>query len=411
MERGVFASFCLHGVCVLAVNLALGNTIAGNLESKLFEAVSRDNLEKVRSLLADGANVNVVNADGASPLMLAADGSEPNIVEILIDAGADPNARDVSGLTVLMRAINVDFIVDHKYLRTINALLDAGADVNAQDQRGLSALQHACIGHASTGTLEIDGRLTITGPPGGKAVLETVYVEVVHELLLHGADVNQRTTWGGTALMAAATAGYKNVIDVLLRAGADINAADNTGLTSLMIAADEGHEEIFMFLSASGANMNGIFERVGEQGDAETQATIGFAYYNGQGIEKDFEKAAEWFRMAAEQGHAVAQHNLGFMYLMGEGIAKNDEAAVKWFRMAAEQGYAVSQKNLGVLYSEGLGVPQDKAKAYAWLTTAKAQGHDVREEALQELLDEMTRGELRRAKELAREYRERYIAD
>ncbi|WP_198022325.1 tetratricopeptide repeat protein [Candidatus Odyssella acanthamoebae] len=49
---------------------------------------------------------------------------------------------------------------------------------------------------------------------------------------------------------------------------------------------------------------------------------------------------------AAEQGHAGAQSNLGGMYYKGEGVEKNAEKAVEWYQKAAEKGNALAQNFL-----------------------------------------------------------------
>ncbi|MGA3098963.1 MAG: hypothetical protein ABSF25_21105 [Bryobacteraceae bacterium] len=54
--------------------------------------------------------------------------------------------------------------------------------------------------------------------------------------------------------------------------------------------------------------------RLAEQGDAEAQDTLAYAYYRGQGVPQDYAEAAKWYRKAAEQGEAVAQHSLGTLY-------------------------------------------------------------------------------------------------
>ena len=68
------------------------------------------------------------------------------------------------------------------------------------------------------------------------------------------------------------------------------------------------------------------------------------------------QKAAECFKVAAEKGMKEAQSNLGYCYYKGIGVAKNYEEAVKWYSKAANQGYALTQYNLGDSYLNGHGV-------------------------------------------------------
>ena len=66
-----------------------------------------------------------------------------------------------------------------------------------------------------------------------------------------------------------------------------------------------------------------------EQGDAKAQASLGYAYLYGEGIKKDYEKAAEWYTKSAEQGYAMGQCGLGYMYEKGLGVEKNYEKAAE----------------------------------------------------------------------------------
>ena len=87
-----------------------------------------------------------------------------------------------------------------------------------------------------------------------------------------------------------------------------------------------------------------LLERA-EQGDAESQYSMGVHYHNRglleawtEGITPLAAEAAEWFRKAAKQGHAKAQFSLGQAYSGGYGVAKDEAMAVKWYRKAAAQG-------------------------------------------------------------------------
>ena len=87
--------------------------------------------------------------------------------------------------------------------------------------------------------------------------------------------------------------------------------------------------------------------------NAAEQADLGLAYYDGNGVPKDLEKAAYWFTKAAEQGNAPAQCNLGFCYSKGEGVPQDKNKAIYWYTKAAEQGHAGAQQNLETLKNDG----------------------------------------------------------
>ena len=50
------------------------------------------------------------------------------------------------------------------------------------------------------------------------------------------------------------------------------------------------------------------------QGYTEAQYKIGLMYYKGQVVKKNFQKAFDWYSLAAEQGEMMAQSNLGHLY-------------------------------------------------------------------------------------------------
>src|SRR5437773_2090980 len=62
-----------------------------------------------------------------------------------------------------------------------------------------------------------------------------------------------------------------------------------------------------------------------EKGDAEGEFLFGKAYFKGEGVPKDFEKAAELYGKAAEQGNAKAQYAVGFLYALGEGVNRDEK--------------------------------------------------------------------------------------
>lgn len=101
----------------------------------------------VQTLLAHGAAVGARNRRGAQPLHYAADGtpgtppwnpsSRAVVVTVLIEAGADPNATDKSGVAPLHRAVRT------RCAQAVRALLDGGADPGLPNKNGSTPLQLA----------------------------------------------------------------------------------------------------------------------------------------------------------------------------------------------------------------------------------------------------------------------------
>jgi TPR repeat protein len=117
------------------------------------------------------------------------------------------------------------------------------------------------------------------------------------------------------------------------------------------------------------------FRLAAEQGHAAAQYMLGWRYFHGEGVARDYTQMAFWLRKAAEQGNAQAQYNLGDLYHDGQGVPQDYAQAALWYRKAAEQGNADAQYLLGLLYYHGLGVPQDYTQTAAWYRKAAEQGH------------------------------------
>ena len=90
----------------------------------------------------------------------------------------------------------------------------------------------------------------------------------------------------------------------------------------------------------------GLCREAAEQGYASAQTNLGWLYYNGYGVPKDYAQAVKWYGLAAEQSDATAQYNLGLMYDNGRGVSEDDDEAAKWYRLAADQGDADAKARL-----------------------------------------------------------------
>jgi TPR repeat protein len=111
-----------------------------------------------------------------------------------------------------------------------------------------------------------------------------------------------------------------------------------------------------------------------EKGHADSQYVIGLMYAHGIGIEKNIDNAFKWYKLAAEKGHAESPYQIGHMYEYGEGIEINEQEAFKWYKLAAEQEDRFSMIKLAKMYELGLGVEINEQEAFKWCKLAAEKG-------------------------------------
>lgn len=104
-------------------------------------AASRDGQAAVvAALLARGYSADL-NLGGTTPLMEAARGGQVSVVDLLLDSGADPNAKDLVGWTALFYAARA------QQADAVSLLITRGAWPMLHDQEGRTALYAARTQH------------------------------------------------------------------------------------------------------------------------------------------------------------------------------------------------------------------------------------------------------------------------
>ena len=79
---------------------------------------------------------------------------------------------------------------------------------------------------------------------------------------------------------------------------------------------------------------------------------LGVEYMKGDLVEKDHDKAIEWWKKAAEKGYAEAEYKLGVCYHFGFGIKKSHKLARYWYEKAANQQHKSAKVALKTLNEE-----------------------------------------------------------
>jgi ankyrin repeat protein len=104
----------------------------------LLNACRIGDLSRVQFLLNSGIAITSKNERGWTPLSVAAYNQQLKLVKMLLSIGADPNAQNINGTTVLMYAKThaKDFVI-------LDVLLEAKANLNATDKFGKTILDYA----------------------------------------------------------------------------------------------------------------------------------------------------------------------------------------------------------------------------------------------------------------------------
>lgn len=88
-----------------------------------------------------------------------------------------------------------------------------------------------------------------------------------------------------------------------------------------------------------------------------------------------FTEAMEELRPAARSGNAEAEELIGVMYAMGLGVERDDERAFEWYLRASMKGHPGAQSGVGWYYEVGRGMPApDLVRAYMWYVLSAIGG-------------------------------------
>ena len=290
--------------------LSYGELVGGHGGlTALLHAAREGHAETAFALLDAGADVNRTSAgDGTSPMLMAMINGHYDLAMRFLERGADPNLASHAGATPLFAAINTHWAPksrypqqhvymqqDHTYMEVMEKLLDAGADPNVR------LTKHLWFMSFNFDLLQIDAK-------GATPFWRAAYaldVEAMKLLVAHGADPSIPTEKvpsrrfgrgggeeadhsglppvpvGGAAvhpIHAASGVGYgqgfagnahRHVPDAWIPAvrylveelGADIDARDQDGYSPMHHAAARGDNELILYLVEQGADVTLVSRR------------------------------------------------------------------------------------------------------------------------------------------------------
>ena len=122
--------------------------------------------------------------------------------------------------------------------------------------------------------------------------------------------------------------------------------------------------------------------------------------------EGKFQQAYEELWPAARSGNADAEELIGVMYAMGLGVERDDQRAFEWYLRSSLKGHPGAQSGIGWYYEIGRGMPApDLVRAYMWYTLSAIGGDPDAAISLEEVVKKMTPEQIEKAHVLVNDYK------
>ena len=159
--RFVFIVSCvLFMISVICAISPLAYRLSPMYATNQFErAIESGDINKVKSMLSDGTRVSTQCRDGSSrdlnwclPIHIAARNGNVELLELLLEHGANPDSRDSNGETPLMDIVNYSARPGHR--KCISRLLMSGATIDALRPGDCSTALHIASHHENTSMVD-----------------------------------------------------------------------------------------------------------------------------------------------------------------------------------------------------------------------------------------------------------------
>jgi ankyrin repeat protein len=208
------------------------------LDNQFLKTAEKGDLERVKQLLKEGANISAKNNVQQSALYVAVRGNQFAIVKYLVEQGAEINAREKDGWSILHRAVATN------NLSIVQYLVENGADLDVKTNYAKETpLEMAKKDKKDQEMIQYLINVNFLN------AVEKKNIDEIQKFLNQGAQLEAKTECQWTALHHAARGNDSKVITFLINQGANTKAKDWEGKTPLDIAIKFSQKEIIDLLS------------------------------------------------------------------------------------------------------------------------------------------------------------------
>ena len=227
---------------ILITTIAAVVLVVTGLAGPIHDAVVNGNIDEVQWQLDAGVDVNEESSKGLTPLHYAASAGHNDIVELLIERGANVNATDSGkGATPLDYAHWGDH---EEVIETLNA-----HNAQREHEKGGKGIGQSSLIHDAA----LDGD-----------------IDEVQRQLDAGVDPNLKSSKGATPLFYAVYGGHLEIVELLITRGADVNAVYlNNSVLDQAHSYDD--QEMVELLEAHGAE---VADKVSGKGDGKGKSAF-----------------------------------------------------------------------------------------------------------------------------------------
>ena len=276
---------------------------------RFFTAIRKNDLKTLSEILNNGlVDVNQTNKWGNTPLKIALTHLNYKMIKLLVDHGADLEAKDKHGKTIL------DHAIEQAHLPTMKMLIEAGANVE-ENQDAINKLEKEVAQQEFLKALNQNDIQKVT------QLLETGLI-----------NTNKYNTDGTTPLEKSLTFLSTDMAKLLIKYGADLEAEDDNGHTFLDRAIEAKNLSKIKTLVNLGANTQNRIDRINDLYKAKAQ--------------KEFFEALGQLNL--QKINELLE--TGLVDIEGRGYAINYNSRLNHnYNAQSALEYAISQENLDLI--------------------------------------------------------------